>query len=70
MDEAGGFLIRRKGTDYNMPTQRSMEIGLFEVKERTVNNLDGSVRITKTSVVTDRGQPYFINRFLQGQGGE
>ena len=65
-----GFLIRRKGTDYNMPTQRSMELGLFEVKERTVNNPDGSVRITKTSVVTGKGQQYFINRFLQGQGGE
>lgn len=51
-----GFLISRKGTDYNMPTQRSMEMGLFEVKERTVNNPDGSVRITKTTVVTGRGQ--------------
>lgn len=45
------FLISRKGTDYNMPTQRSMEAGLFEIKERTINNPDGSVRITKTVLV-------------------
>ncbi len=65
-----GFLISRRGTDYNMPTQRSMEMGLFGVKERTVNNPDGSVRITKTTVVTGKGQQYFINRFLQKQGAE
>ncbi|MCM1194097.1 MAG: phage antirepressor KilAC domain-containing protein [Acetatifactor muris] len=65
-----GFLIRRKGTDYNMPTQRSMELRLFEVRERTINNPDGSVRITKTTVVTGKGQQYFINKFLQGQSGE
>ena len=53
-----------------MPTQRSMEMGLFGVKERTVNNPDGSVRITKTTVVTGKGQQYFINRFLQKQGAE
>lgn len=63
-----GYLIRRSGTDYNMPTQRSMELKLFEVKERTLNNPDGSVRITKTTVVTGKGQQYFINRFLQEQG--
>lgn len=49
------FLISRKGTDYNMPTQRSMEAGLFEIKERTINNPDGSVRITKTVLVTGKG---------------
>ena len=65
-----GFLIRRKGLDYNMPTQRSMEMKLFEVKERTINNPDGSARITKTTVVTGRGQQYFINRFLHEQGGD
>lgn len=65
-----GYLIRRIGTDYNMPTQRSMEMRLFEVKERTVRNPDGSIRITKTAVVTGRGQQYFINRFLQRQGVE
>lgn len=65
-----GFLISRRGTDYNMPTQRSMELKLFEVKERIVSNPDGSIRITKTTVVTGKGQQYFINRFLQEQGGE
>lgn len=65
-----GYLIRRRGTDYNMPTQRGMELGLFEVKERVINNPDGSTRITKTTVVTGKGQQYFINRFLQKQGAE
>ena len=59
------FLISRKGTDYNMPTQKSMEKGLFEIKERTINNPDGSVRITKTVLVTGRGQQYFVNKFLK-----
>lgn len=59
-----GYLIKRKGADWNMPTQKSMELGLFEVKESTVNNPDGSVRINKTTKVTGKGQQYFINRFL------
>lgn len=59
-----GFLIKRKGTDWNMPTQKSMEMGLFEVKESTVNNPDGSVRINRTTKVTGKGQQYFINKFL------
>ena len=59
------FLISRKGTDYNMPTQRSMEAGLFEIKERTINNPDGSVRITKTVLVTGKGKQYFVNKFLK-----
>lgn len=59
-----GYLISRKGTDYNMPMQKSMDLGLFEIKERTINNPDGSVRITKTVLVTGRGQQYFINKFL------
>ena len=59
-----GFLISRQGTDYNMPTQKSMELGLFEIKESTVNNLDGSIRISKTPKVTGKGQEYFINRFF------
>lgn len=61
-----GYLIKRNGTDYNMPTQRSMEQGLFEVKESTINNPDGSVRINKTTKVTGKGQQYFINLFLSG----
>lgn len=61
-----GYLIKRKGIDWNMPTQKSMEMGLFEVKESTVNNPDGSVRINKTTKVTGKGQQYFINKFLGG----
>ena len=59
-----GFLISRQGTDYNMSTQKLMELGLFEIKESTVNNPDGSIRISKTPKVTGKGQEYFINRFL------
>lgn len=60
-----GYLIKRKGADWNMPTQKSMELGLFEVKESTVNNPDGSVRINRTTKVTGKGQQYFINKFLE-----
>lgn len=60
-----GYLIKRKGADWNMLTQKSMEMGLFEVKESTVNNPDGSVRINKTTKVTGKGQQYFINKFLE-----
>lgn len=60
-----GFLIKRKGTDWNMPTQKSMEMGLFEVKESTINNPDGSVRINRTTKVTGKGQVYFVNKFLE-----
>ncbi len=59
-----GYLISRKGTDYNMPMQKSMDLGLFEIKERTISNPDGSVRITKTVLVTGKGQQHFINKFL------
>ena len=59
-----GYLIKRNGADRNMPTQRSMEQELFEVKESTVNNPDGSVRINRTTKVTGKGQQYFINKLL------
>lgn len=59
-----GYLIRRKGTDYNAPTQRSMEMGLFEVKETAVTHSDGHTTINKTTKVTGKGQQYFINKFL------
>ena len=59
-----GFLIKRQGTDYNMPTQRSMEMGLFEIKERAFSGPNGAVRITKTPKVTGKGQVYFANRYL------
>lgn len=61
---SNSYLISRSGIDYNMPTQKSMELGLFEIKERTINNPDGSVRITKTVLVNGKGQQYFINKFL------
>lgn len=57
-----GYLIKRKGTDYNMPTQYSMERGLMEIKERTVCDPTGVTRITKTPKITGKGQVYFINR--------
>lgn len=60
-----GYLMKG-GTSYNMPTQKSMELGIFEVKERTIQNPDGSARITRTTKVTGKGQQYFVNRFLQG----
>ena len=58
-----GYLIK-SGASKNMPTQRAMEMGLFEVKESTVTNPDGTVRITRTTKVTGKGQQYFINKFL------
>lgn len=58
------YLISRKGDSWNTPTQKAMDKGLFEVKESTTNNQDGSVRITKTTKVTGKGQQYFINKFL------
>ena len=58
-----GYLMKQ-GSSKNMPMQRSMDMGLFEVKERTINNPDGSVRITKTTKVTGKGQQYFINQFM------
>lgn len=62
-----GFLIKF-GERRNCPTQRALEMGLFELKERTVNNPDGSVRITLTTKVTGKGQVYFINRYLNEVG--
>lgn len=59
-----GYLIRRKGTDYNAPTQRSMEMGLFEVKETAITHSDGHTTVNKTTKVTGKGQQYFINKFL------
>lgn len=61
-----GWLIKQKGASWNMPTQKSMEMGLFEIKESTFQNPDGSVRITKTSKVTGKGQVFFINKFCGG----
>lgn len=59
-----GYLIRQKGTSYNMPTQKSMELGLFGIKETSITHSDGRVSISKTPKVTGKGQQYFINKFL------
>lgn len=59
------YLISRRGGSYNTPTQKAMELGLFEVKESSTPNPDGSVRITKTTKVTGKGQQYFVNKFLK-----
>ncbi|WP_046655263.1 phage antirepressor [Paenibacillus larvae] len=64
---ANGYLIKRQGADYNMPTQRAMEMGLFEIKETSVTHSDGHVTINKTSKVTGKGQVYFVNKFKEGE---
>ena len=60
-----GYLIKRKGTDYNMPTQRSIDLGLFDIKESVHLDSNGVNVITKTPKVTGKGQQYFINKFLE-----
>lgn len=65
-----GYLIRRNGSDYNMPTQRAMEMGLFEIKETSIVHADGHTSISKTPKVTGKGQVYFVNLFLSGKAGE
>lgn len=59
-----GYLIKRQGTDYNMPTQKAMELGLFEIKEGSYVNGSGVNITTKTPKITGKGQQYFINKFL------
>lgn len=61
-----GYLIKQKGSAYNMPTQKSMNLGLFEIKERTINHSD-HVEIVKTPKVTGKGQIYFINMFAKNK---
>lgn len=60
-----GYLIRRKGSDYNMPTQKSMELKLFEVKETAITHSDGHVTISKTTKINGKGQIYFVNKFKE-----
>lgn len=62
-----GYLIKRNGTDYNMPTQASMEQGLFRIKETVINHSDGHTSVSKTPKVTGKGQTFFLNKFL-GEG--
>jgi len=59
-----GYLIKRKGSDYNTPTQKSMELGLFEIKETPIHHTSGEISISRTSKITGKGQSYFINKFL------
>ena len=59
------YLISRKGTDYNMPTQKAMELGLFEIKETSITHADGHISVNKTPKVTGKGQVYFISKFLK-----
>lgn len=63
-----GYLVARKGESYNMPTQRSLDLGVIEIKERTHNNPDGSIRISRTPKITGKGQIYFVNKFLNKEG--
>ena len=63
-----GYLIRRNGSDYNMPTQRSMELGLFRIKETVVTHSGGNITVSKTPKITGKGQQYFINLFLGKKG--
>lgn len=59
-----GYLIKRLGADYNMPMQRYMEMGLFNIKETAITHSDGHISVSKTVKVTGKGQQYFINKFL------
>lgn len=60
-----GYLIKRRGTDYNMPTQRSVDMGLFRIKETVISHSDGHTSVNKTPKVTGKGQQYFINLFIK-----
>lgn len=60
-----GYLIRRDASDHNMPTQKSMERGLFKVKETVITHSDGHVTVSKTPKITGKGQVYFVNKFLE-----
>jgi anti-repressor protein len=63
-----GYLIRRRGTDWNMPTQRSIDLGLFRVKETSVQHADGHITTNRTPKITGKGQTYFVARFLGDKG--
>jgi Rha family phage regulatory protein len=62
-----GYLIKQKGTDHNRPTQKSMNLGLFKVKETAITHSDGRVTTSITTKVTGKGQQYFVNKFLKQQ---
>lgn len=62
-----GYLVRRNGSDRNMPTQRSVEQGLFVIKETSITHSDGHITVSKTAKVTGKWQVYFVNKFLGGR---
>lgn len=62
-----GYLIKKQGEAYNLPTQRSMDLKIMDIKKRTQNNPDGSIRVTRTTKITGKGQQYFINKFLANE---
>lgn len=62
-----GYLIKKSGESYNLPTQKSMDLEILDIKKRVINNPDGSSKITRTPKVTGKGQQYFINKFLAGE---
>lgn len=64
---ADGYLVKRKGSDWNMPTQKAVNMGLLEVKETVITNPDGSTRVTRTPKVTGKGQQYFVNKYLKNR---
>lgn len=60
-----GYLISRKGSDYNMPTQKAMDLGLFEIKETIITRSNGFTSVNKTAKVTGKGQVYFVNKYAE-----
>ena len=64
---ANGYLIRRQGQDFNMPTQKAMELGLFEIKETAISHADGHTTVSKTPKITGKGQQYFVRKFIGGR---
>lgn len=61
-----GYLIKQKGEQYNMPTQKSLELDLMMIKKSVQSNPDGSVRVNRTTKITPKGQQYFVNKFIEG----
>ncbi|HEL9648878.1 oxidoreductase [Streptococcus suis] len=61
---SNGYLISRRGESWNQPTQKSMQLGLFELKKTNINHADGHTTVNTTTKVTGKGQQYFINKFL------
>nr|DAU77836.1 MAG TPA: KilAC domain protein [Ackermannviridae sp.] len=62
-----GYLVNRRGTDRNMPTQKAMEMGLFEIKETSITHSDGHISVSKTPKISGKGQVYFVNKLLNGK---